>query len=385
VSASDAYRVLVTDDSAVIRGLITRILEADPEIKVVGSAADGQMAVNALKRFKASGTGIDVAVLDIEMPVMDGLTAIPKLLEIEPGLRIVMASTLTLQNASASLKALAAGAADYIAKPTTTTAINGTDSFKRELVEKVKALANSARKGRGDALPDPSKPATIILAGPKSPPTANGAGGTKPKSLFKGPVILRKAPQLPPSAVLIGSSTGGPQALAVLLNALPQNIRVPILVTQHMPPTFTTILAQHLTKSSGVPAAEAVDKDVVLPGRIYVAPGDFHMLPEQDGDAVRIRLNKEAPENFCRPSVDPMFRAASRVWGARTLAIVLTGMGQDGLAGGKVLTDVGGTLVAQDEATSVVWGMPGAVATAGLCSEVLPLPELASWMRRRLD
>jgi two-component system chemotaxis response regulator CheB len=371
---SDPYRVLVTDDSAVIRGLITRILEADPEIKVIGSAADGQMAINALKRLKAAGTPVEAAVLDIEMPVMDGLAAIPKLLDIEPGLRIVMASTLTLQNASASLKALAAGAADYVAKPTTTSAINGTDAFKRELVEKIKALAHQSRKSRGQAQPDPARTAATASAVAKTGTAVPAASGAR--SLFKGPVTLRRASPLPPAAVVIGSSTGGPQALNELVKAMPKDIKVPILITQHMPPTFTIILAQHLAKTSGLLAAEGVDKELVVPGRIYVAPGDFHMVPEQHGDVVRIRLNKDAPEN--------LFRGAVRVWGPRTLAIVLTGMGQDGLAGGKVLTDAGGTLVAQDEATSVVWGMPGAVAIAGLCSEVLPLAELASWMRRRL-
>jgi two-component system chemotaxis response regulator CheB len=372
VSATDSYKVLVTDDSAVIRGLITRILEADPEIKVVASAADGQMATNTLKRMKSAGTRVDVAVLDIEMPVMDGLTAIPRLLEVDPELRIVMASTLTLQNASASLKALAAGAADYVAKPTSTSAIHGTDAFKREIVAKVKALGQAARRQRGEASP----------AARDVPAQARES---KPaKALYSGPVSLRRSVQLPPSVIAIGSSTGGPQALSVLLASLPATLKLPILITQHMPATFTTILAQHLAKVSGRPAAEAVDGEAVQPGRIYVAPGDHHMLPESDGDGARLRLTRDPPENFCRPAVDPMFRAAAKVWGARTLGIVLTGMGQDGLVGGRAIADAGGILAAQDEATSVVWGMPGAVATAGLCSDVLPLPELAAWLRRRL-
>jgi two-component system chemotaxis response regulator CheB len=245
----------------------------------------------------------------------------------------------------------------------------------------VKALAHQSRKSRGQAQPDPARNGATISPAAKTGTTAPAAAGAK--SLFKGTVALRRASLLPPAAIVIGSSTGGPQALNELLKAMPKD-KVPILITQHMPPTFTMILAQHLAKTSGLPAAEGIDKEIVVPGRIYVAPGDFHMVPEQHGDVVRIRLSKDAPENFCRPSVDPMFRGAARVWGPRTLAIVLTGMGQDGLAGGKVLTDAGGTLVAQDEATSVVWGMPGAVATAGLCSEVLPLAELASWMRLQL-
>jgi two-component system chemotaxis response regulator CheB len=187
-----------------------------------------------------------------------------------------------------------------------------------------------------------------------------------------------------PEVIAIGSSTGGPQALQRLLQNLPAGLKLPILITQHMPPAFTTILAQHLARASGVPAAEGVDGEPVLPGRIYVAPGDYHMLPERGADGgVTLRLTKDPPENYCRPAVDPMFRAVARTWGARSLAVVLTGMGQDGLAGGRVLIEAGATLGAQDEATSVVWGMPGAVATAALCAAVLPLDELSQWMRRR--
>ncbi len=370
----EPYRVVVTDDSAVIRGLITRILESDPEIQVVGSAADGLMAIGSIKRLAGGSTPADVMVLDIEMPRMDGLTAIPQLLEADPKLRIVMASTLTLQNASASLKALSLGASDYVPKPTSTTAINGTESFRREIVAKVKTLGGIARDQRG--LPRPSVGTAATSASPVRSPEPR-------RAMPSGPVVLRRGIEMPPAAIVIGSSTGGPQALATLLEKLPSAVSLPILVTQHMPPTFTTILAQHLSKSSGVPAAEAVDGEIVKGGRIYVAPGDFHMVPVME-EVVRLRLNKEAPENFCRPSVDPMFRGAAKVWGARALGVVLTGMGSDGLAGGKVLTEAGGTLVAQDEKTSVVWGMPGAVAMAGLCSAVLPLPELTAWLRRRL-
>ena len=383
MSRTDAYQVIVTDDSAVIRGLITRILESDPEIKVVSSAADGQMAINTLKRLAGVGTFVDAMVLDIEMPGMDGLTAIPKLLEVDPQLKIVMASTLTLQNASASLKALALGASDYVPKPTTTTAINGTDAFKREIVAKVKTLGAIARDGRGRGRPS----AREGDADPASVGRGRPAARSAPVAARQAPasaISLRRGVELPAAAIVIGSSTGGPQALSALLEKLPAGLRLPILITQHMPPTFTTILAQHVAKASGVPAAEAVDGEPVQGGRIYVAPGDFHMIPVSENGVVRLRLTKDAPENFCRPSVDPMFRAAARIWGGRVIAVVLTGMGQDGLAGGQVLVEAGATLVAQDEATSVVWGIPGAVAMAGICSEVLPLSELSRWLRRRL-
>jgi two-component system chemotaxis response regulator CheB len=307
---------------------------------------------------------------------MDGLTAIPKLLDVDPQLKIVMASTLTLQNASASLTALSLGASDYVPKPTSASAINGTAAFKREIVAKVKTLGGIRRDARGEGRPRVDGKDTAPEGGS---PTRRAAAPTADCA-----IPIRRNVELPPAAIAIGSSTGGPQALSSLLDKLPQGLRLPILVTQHMPPTFTTILAQHLAKSSGIPAAEAIDGEQVHGGRIYVAPGDFHMIPVIEGSVVRLRLTRDAPENFCRPSVDPMFRAATKVWGGRVIGIILTGMGKDGLAGGQALVDAGGTLVAQDEKTSVVWGMPGAVATAGLCSAVLPLPELARWLHRRL-
>lgn len=385
MSELDAYRVMVTDDSAVIRGLITRILETDPNIKVVGSASDGRMAINTVRRLAGEGKPVDAMVLDIEMPGMDGLTAIPRLLEADPHLKIVMASTLTIQNASASLKALALGASDYVPKPTSTSAINGTDAFKRELVQKVKTLGGIGRDARGGARP-------TVQSAEWVPAAATGARSVPDTAKLSSPnrttpsqaIVLRRGIELPPAVIAIGSSTGGPQALAALLDKLPAGFGLPILITQHMPPTFTTILAQHLAKSSGVPAAEAVDGEPVRGGRIYVAPGDFHMVPVAEPDGVRLRLTKEAPENFCRPSVDTMFRGVARVWGGRVAGIVLTGMGQDGLAGGRALIEAGGTLLAQDEKTSVVWGMPGAVAMGGLCTAVLPLPDLARWLRLRL-
>jgi two-component system chemotaxis response regulator CheB len=376
-AATAPYRVMVVDDSAVIRGLIARILESDPTIKVVATASDGLMAVNSLRNQYGGDSSPEAMVLDIEMPRMDGLTAIPKLLEVDPRLKIVMASTLTVQNAEASLKALAAGAADYVAKPTSTGAIIGTDSFKQEIVQKVKALAQARRALDGA---DPPRPATEPG---RSEPRRRFAALPRAPAPPRGPIVLRQPGVAAAEVIAIGSSTGGPQALQKLLANLPADLKLPILITQHMPPTFTTILAQHLARASGLPCAEGVDGEPVRPGRIYLAPGDFHMLPERRQDGIALRLSKDAPENFCRPAVDPMFRAVARTWGARSMALMLTGMGHDGLAGSRVLIEAGATLAAQDEATSVVWGMPGAVANAGLCAAVLPLPELGQWMRRR--
>jgi two-component system, chemotaxis family, protein-glutamate methylesterase/glutaminase len=358
-------RILVVDDSAVIRGLITRLLESDPELAVVGSVGNGQQAIATLRRVN-----VDIVVLDIEMPVMDGLTALPLMLEAAPHAKIIMASTLTKRNAQISLKALSAGAADYVAKPTSTAEIQAAQDFRRELVEKVKALGAAGRKrrlARGETTTSDLPFRPVPGAARPAHPTA---------------VALRPWAQRPPEIIAIGSSTGGPQALMTALAKFPTSIRLPIVITQHMPATFTSILAEHLSRASGWPAAEAVEGEPVRAGRIYVAPGDFHMKVATEGGARLIRLNKEPPENFCRPAVDPMFRSVAQAYGAGVLAVILTGMGSDGAKGARSVVDAGGAVVAQDESTSVVWGMPGAAANSGVCSAVLPLPELTTYLRR---
>jgi len=374
--SSDPYRVMVVDDSAVIRGLVARALEGDPDIRVVASVGDGQMAINSLQR-----NTVDVIVLDIEMPVMDGLTALPKLLAVAPSVKIIMASTLTLRNADVSMRALEAGAADYIPKPTSTREISGADNFRRELISKVKALGANARRAgsraRGDMRP---LPPPVSAGGVLAP------GGTLAQRLRAeaGPPKLRSAP-VPagrPDVIAIGSSTGGPQALFEVLGHLKGTGLPPILITQHMPATFTTILAEHITRQCGVPCAEAKEGEGIVEGRAYVAPGDFHMLVGNRGGLPSLTLSKDPPENFCRPAVDPMLRSIVKAYGRKVLAVILTGMGQDGLKGCQEVTTAGGLVVGQDEASSVVWGMPGAVATAGLCSAILPLKEIGPYIRK---
>jgi two-component system, chemotaxis family, protein-glutamate methylesterase/glutaminase len=359
-SSGAPYRIMVVDDSAVIRGLLIRSLESDAQIEVVASVSDGRMAVNALSRHD-----VEVVVLDIEMPVMDGLTALPQLIAARPGVKVIIASTLSRRNADISLQALAAGAADYIAKPGAT-ALTTADAFKQELVAKIKALGEAKRKTAGIA--QPAKRAR--------PEAARRIPDSRP-------IALRAASLDPFEVLAIGSSTGGPQALFQLLTSLRGTLSRPIFITQHMPSTFTTILAEHICRSTGWPAAEAVDGEIVRQARVYVAPGDFHMLVElAPGGEKIIRLSKAPAENFCRPAVDPMLRSLAQVHGRRLLTVVLTGMGHDGLDGSKAVAAAGGTVVAQDEATSVVWGMPGAVATAGLCSAVLPLAEIGAYISK---
>jgi two-component system chemotaxis response regulator CheB len=372
--AQDPYRVMVVDDSAVIRGLVSRALEGDPEIRVVASVGDGQMAINSLQR-----NTVDVIVLDVEMPVMDGLTAIPKLLAVAPSVKIIMASTLTLRNADISLRAMEAGAADYIPKPTSTREISGAEGFRRDLIAKVKALGANARRAgsrsRGDMRPLPPPVSTTISA---SIPLSQRLrpDGTPPK--------LRPAPNpgTRPDVIAIGSSTGGPQALFEVLAHLKGGGTPPILITQHMPATFTTILAEHITRQCGLPCAEAKEGEAIVEGRAYVAPGDYHMLVVSRNGAPALTLSKDPPENFCRPAVDPMLRSIVRAYGRKILAVILTGMGQDGMKGCQDVVNAGGTVVGQDEPSSVVWGMPGAVANAGLCSAILPLKEIGPYIRK---
>jgi two-component system, chemotaxis family, protein-glutamate methylesterase/glutaminase len=340
---------MLVDDSAAIRAAERRLLEAEKGITIVASVGNGQMALDALKR-----NSVEVVVLDIEMPVMDGLSALPKLLEADPDLKIIMASTLTLAGAEISMQALNLGAADYLPKPSNVSALGGASDFKRGLVEKILALgqARRRRKRLPGARPGVAKPAPAPLS--------------------------VRAPGIKVAEVLVvGSSTGGPQALLKLFGDLKTSVKLPILITQHMPATFTAILAQHLNKQSGMPAAEGKDGDVVKPGHIYVAPGNYHMLIEKLGKDKVIRLKQTPPENFCRPAVDPMLRSLTEAYDGKLLVVILTGMGQDGMLGAKVAVDAGATVIAQDEASSVVWGMPGAVATAGLASAILPLDRIA--------
>jgi two-component system chemotaxis response regulator CheB len=337
--------VMVVDDSAIVRGLITRTLKGDPRIDVVASCSNGEMAV-----VQAAKRPLDVVILDIEMPVMDGLTALPKLQQANPGARIIMASTLTQRNAAVSLRAMALGAADYIAKPTTDR-LNANEEFHRDLILKVIALGQSKR--------------------PKPSPGASAQPVAKLNMAARGKVMR------PPRIIAIGSSTGGPQALLALLGALSPKVSCPIVIAQHMPATFTTVLAQHIERASGRPTSEAATGMEIKPGHIYLAPGDYHFEVVREGAGFAARLSQTPPQNFCRPSVDPLFRSVAQLFGADSCAIMLTGMGSDGCGGAKAIAAAGSPVIAQDEATSVVWGMPGAVAQAGICSAILPLPKIA--------
>jgi two-component system, chemotaxis family, protein-glutamate methylesterase/glutaminase len=339
---ADVARVMICDDSAVIRAAMARMLESDPGVRVVARVANGRQAVEEVTR-----QSIDVVLLDIEMPEMGGMQALPLLLRADPALRVVMASTLTTRGADIAMRALRLGAADYLPKPTTAE-IND-DSFRRELIAKVTGLARLRRRATS------------------RPPAGTSAV----------PLSLRPAPAQAVELLAIGSSTGGPQALLTLVQGFGKAVPVPVILTQHMPAAFTPLMAAHLDKLGSLPCAEARDGEPLQPGHLYVAPGNRHLLVEGVAGRLRARLTNGPPENFCRPAVDPMLRSAVGCCGGRVLVVMLTGMGHDGLTGTRDVIAAGGAALAQDEATSVVWGMPGAIAQGGLCHKVLPLPLLA--------
>jgi two-component system chemotaxis response regulator CheB len=366
-ASPDVISVMLVDDSAVIRGLMSRALKQKPELNIAATASDGEMAIEVAKRHK-----VDVIVLDIEMPKMDGLTALPKLLELSPKSAIIIVSTLSQRNAEISMRALALGAADYIPKPSSSEGPQVAEQFYDELRKKVVALGIAARNGR-------------LIRGMSVSATAETVTNSAAEK-EKQPLSPKQYPNHAVRAIAVASSTGGPQALSVMLNGLKQLpvLSVPMFITQHMPAKFTTMLAEHLARDSGFVCHEGADNEPVKPGVIYIAPGDYHMLIKQTGQGPVIKLSHEPPVNFCRPAADPMFASLAAVYRDSLLAVVLTGMGSDGLGGAQQIVSHGGNVIAQDESTSVVWGMPGAVSNANLCKAVLPLSHIAPYLLRAI-
>ncbi|MCU1373956.1 MAG: cheB [Actinomycetia bacterium] len=346
-------RVLVVDDSVVIRRLITQALESEADIEVVGTASNGKLALAKLDSLRP-----DVVTLDIEMPEMDGLATLPLLRATHPRLPGNMFSTLTERGAAATLEALSLGATDYVTKPSNTCSIEiALARIRDDLVPKIRALVPHLGPARSTL----RAPAAVVLPRTHASPT----------------------PRV--QAVVIGVSTGGPSALAELIPHLPADLGVPVLVCQHMPPVFTRLLAERLDIKSGLTVKEAADGDQVKAGGVWIAPGGVHMIVRRTpGSTPVIALTNDPPENSCRPAVDPLMRSAVAAYGSGVLAIILTGMGQDGLHGCEAVAGAGGRILVQDEQTSVVWGMPGYVAKAGLADRALPLDDLAIEITRRV-
>lgn len=347
--------MMVVDDSVVVRKIVTDVLSEDPMITVVGTAPNGRLAVTKLEQLKP-----DLVTMDIEMPDMNGIEAVRAIRATRSRVPIIMFSTLTERGASATLDALSAGANDYVTKPANVGSVaQSMESVRQQLVPKIKALT-----GR----PISSGPAAAPVAAP----------------VAVRPPVARTGPAKEPAVLVIGSSTGGPEALTKVLPLLPASLPVPVLLVQHMPPVFTRQFAQRLDRLCPLTVVEAGDGTPLAPGTVHIAPGDFHLTIGTSGAARRTALNQAPPENFCRPAVDVLFRSAVAAYGGAVLGVVLTGMGSDGRIGAGQIREAGGTVIAQDQATSVVWGMPGAVTQAGFADEVLPLGRVAEAIIRLL-
>lgn len=357
----ERIRVLVVDDSVVIRRLVTHALEEDAEIEVVGVAANGAIALQRIPQYNP-----DVLTLDIEMPEMDGLETLRRLRRDYPQLRVIMFSTLTERGAAITLEALTLGASDYVTKASNAGSLD--DSMARlreELIPKIKQFFVLPGRGRAAAGPEPAQ----VQAAPL-------LGRLKPVPLTT---------KVRPRVVALGVSTGGPNALGAILPQFPADFPLPILIVQHMPPLFTRFLADRLCSSCRLSVKEASQGDQVAAGKILIAPGDFHLKVAGDGCGTRVCLDQSPPQNSCRPAVDALFSSIGEAYGGAVIAVILTGMGQDGLRGAEILKAQGASILAQDEASSVVWGMPGAVVNAGLADCVLPLDQVVPEILRRVD
>ena len=348
----ERVRVMVVDDSVVIRRLVVQALEQDPLLEVVGTASNGAIGLQRISQLNP-----DVITLDIEMPDMDGLEMLRRVRREYPKLRVIMFSTLTERGGAKTLEALTLGADDYVAKVSNEGSLDRSMSrLREEMIPKIKQFFRKAPEVRAMALPQPAS----TLA------TSQSAHSVSPLWSAK----------VQPAVVVIGVSTGGPTALGTILPEIPADFPLPILVVQHMPPLFTRLLAERLNSTCQLPVAEARQGCSVEPGEILIAPGDFHMRVARNGDGVKVCLDQSPRQNSCRPAVDALFASTGEVYGGAALAVILTGMGQDGLRGVEILRARGATVLAQDEASSVVWGMPGAVVNAGFADCVLSLNEV---------
>lgn len=351
--------VAVVDDSAVIRGLLKSMLSEDNRVQVIGTASNGQLGVDLCAKEQP-----DICIMDVEMPVLDGISALKKIREKAPDTKVIMCPTLTQKNAEISMQALELGALDTIAKPSSTTELHSKEGFQAHLLKLVCSVAPArpSQSGKTETAPAVEKDSGSIKLRPQPLPSWR------------------------PKIIAIGSSTGGPQALFDVLRHLKGKTSAPILITQHMPPTFTKTLASHITTQTGLTCHEAEDGMRVEAGKAYLAKGGMHMVLKKTAAGLSLALDDGPPEHFCKPSVEPMFRSIIDSFPAKDiLGVMLTGMGSDGVNEGTRLADMGGAVIAQDEETSVVWGMPGAVAKAGACCAVLPLGEIGPFVSTRME
>lgn len=404
-------RALVVDDSVVIRQLVTKILHEDPNIEVVGVAQNGKIAIDKTKELNP-----DIITMDVEMPEMNGLDAVAGIRKFNFRVPIIMFSTLTDAGAAATLEALARGASDYVTKPANVGSVSDSmEKVRSELVPKIHALMGSKQ---GGAAPQVSAAAAVAAPVARAAPVGGGFSSNAAAGIFatRGPAlggarpmasassstqgatataaaiapssvgispasevrpISRSMPTKRPEILAIGCSTGGPNALSELWALLSRGLPIPTVIVQHMPPVFTRLLAERIAAQTKLNVREATHGAILEPGQIWIAAGDHHLVVRRDGARAKLELNQAPPENSCRPAVDPLFRSVAELYGSGALAVVLTGMGSDGLKGAESIKQRGGQVLVQDESTSVVWGMPGFIHKAGLADATLPLPELA--------
>ena len=391
-------RVMLVDDSAVVRGLLSRWLSAEENVEVVARCHNGLHAIREIADVQPT-----LVVLDIEMPEMDGLEALPHLLSACPDVRILIASSLSSKNAEISLTALAKGAHEYIAKPSSNSGLSTSNEFRIELITRINALCvglgGQAKMLTERAKPSAPKPYSSLLS-KADEPSNNVTMRPSAKKVVGSPAIASGREKLDalrnvkdkissnelipfkkgkPKILCMGSSTGGPRALQqVLQDASHALSDIPVVLTQHMPKSFTSVFAKHLDKACKLVVKEAEEGDVLKPGHVYVAPGNQHLMFEKSGGATKIVLDDGPLVNFCKPAVDKMFTSISKIYGNQVLSLILTGMGKDGVMGGRDIVEMGGNVLVQDELSSIVWGMPGAAYKAGIASAQLPLDTIGA-------
>lgn len=344
-SEQEKIKVLIVDDSAVMRLMISNLLSQDDQIEIVGTASQARAAYEKIEQLSP-----DLVTLDIEMPEIDGITALTNIKQKYPRLPVIMCSTLTENGAEATMSALEAGADDYVCKPSSSSGQSKDtvhEAFRRELGYKIKKLATPQRKK------------------------------TSLQENITIPPVIR-APKQRVDIVAIGTSTGGPMALREVLTKIPADFPVPIVIVQHMPPLFTKILAESLQKKMAIPVSEVSDGTIIEAGQVYIAPGNYHMVVSYQKNRYQLVLNQDEEVNYCRPSVDVLFRSVAKNYGKHALGVILTGMGHDGRDGCQEIKNNGGRVLAQDQETSVVWGMPGAVSKEGLAEQILPIKNIAA-------
>jgi len=350
-------RIFIVDDSVVVRHVLSAVVGEHPDLELVGFATNGKDALAKIAQLKP-----DLVTMDVEMPIMDGLTTVKELRKINPRVPIIMLSSLTERGASTTLEALSLGASDYVTKPTTGGQEGAKEYLKEQLIPKIIGLCT--RRG-------------VISGGSSSAKSLLATSGA-------APIQFKRSGSSRIDIVAIGVSTGGPSALDKLIPKLSERFPVPIVIVQHMPPIFTKSLADRLNQKSAVTVSEGYEGAELYPGSVWIAPGGQHMVVKKHGTSITLSLNQDPPENSCRPAADVLFRSVVKIYGANSLAVVLTGMGQDGLKGAQEFSKVGAAILAQDEETSVVWGMPGFIARAGIAEKVLPIEQMAPEIERKV-